>query len=231
MNIEEENPQLVRIKKVRKSTRPKKSTKIDASVSASTDLTDRISIKRKSQARVKSSPQPVLPEEVYRAYPTQPHLPDHKKRVSTFMRTVCIAAILAFILSDYYLVVQELRQAKIQINELTQIIGTSATTRISNELDLKQSVLQEIGKRIDLPIGEDPTVVLIEDAEKASKEQAFYSQVIKGDVVVIYPNAKKAIIWSPSRMKIVNAGVVDIQSNQVQNSTETASTTKKKDTQ
>jgi DNA-directed RNA polymerase subunit E'/Rpb7 len=126
--------------------------------------------------------------------------------------------------------VQALRKAKIQISELTEIINTSATTRISNELDPKQSLLQDIGKRIDLPIGEDPTIILIEDAEKASKEQAFYSQVIKGDVVVIYPNARKAIIWSPSRMKIVNAGVVDIQSDQAQNSTEATSTTKKKDT-
>lgn len=226
MNIEEENPQSVRIKKVRKSTRPKKSAKTDIALSTSTDLTDRISIKKKNQTRVRPSVQPILREEVYCTHPTPSYVPGHKKKVNTFIRTVCIAGVLAFILSDYYLVTKALRQAKIQINELTQIINTSATTRISSELDPKQSMLQDIGKRIDLPTGEEPTVVLIEDAEKASREQAFYAQVIKGDVVVIYPNAKKAIIWSPSRMKIVNAGVVDIQDNQAED-TETASTTKK----
>lgn len=230
MNIEEENQQLVRIKKVRKSTRPKKSAKTDIATSASTDLTDRISIKKKSQAKVKPSVHPILREEVYCTHPTPAYFSDHKKKVGTFIRTICIAGVLAFILSDYYLVTKALRQAKIQINELTQIINTSATTRLSNELDPKQSMLQDIGKRIQLPTGEDPTVVLIEDAEKASREQAFYAQVIKGDVVVIYPNAKKAIIWSPSRMKIVNAGVVDIRDDQVED-IETASTTKKKQVQ
>ena len=66
--------------------------------------------------------------------------------------------------------------------------------------------------------------VVIEDAERASREQVFYSQVIAGDMVVIYPNAKKAIIWSPSRMKIINAGVVDIQqtlSEEVKNASTT----------
>ncbi len=239
MNTKEENSSLVRVKKVRKNTRPKKSTKTDALESTSTDFTDRISIKRRSRVKAekkqnkkpKLNSEPIPLEEIPCVYPTQPDLLAHKKTVRTFIRTICIAGFFAFILSDYYLVLQELHQAKIQINELTQITNTATTTSSSDELNVTQSILQDIGQRIELPIGEDPTVVLIEDAEKASKEQVFYSQVIEGDIVVIYPNAKKAIIWSPSRMKIVNAGAVYIQSNQSQNSSETASTTKKKDIQ
>lgn len=229
MNLEEENPQLVHVKKVIKSTRPKKSIKTGVAQSKGIDLTDRIVIKKRNQTRTGSDIQSHVHEDVYGMHSARPYVPDHKKKVSTFIRTVCIAGVLAFILSDYYLVTKALRQAKKQIHELTQIVNASASTRISSELILKENILQDLGKRMDLPTDEDPTAILIEDPEKASQEQVFYTNAVKGDVVVVYPNAKKAIIWSPSRMKIVNVGIVDIQEAQAED-TDTASTTKKTDT-
>jgi hypothetical protein len=214
MNIEEEHQRPIRIQKVGKTTRPAKGV----------DLTDRIVIKKPNRTKAGLAKKQIIQEELHHTYPVMKNIQPHKKRVSTFITTVCLAAIMAFIASELYLTARALHQANLKIDELTHIINNSATTIVSEELDPKQKILQEIGKRMELPTGEEPTMVVIEDAERASREQVFYSQVIAGDMVVIYPNAKKAIIWSPSRMKIINAGVVDIQqtlSEEVKNASTT----------
>lgn len=62
-------------------------------------------------------------------------------------------------------------------------------------------------KLIILP-KETPTVLTISDAATLSKEQAFYKGSQNGDVVFVFMEAKKAIIYSPSRNIVVNAGPV-----------------------
>lgn len=69
------------------------------------------------------------------------------------------------------------------------------------------SLVAEVGALIDLPQGENPTVATVSDPGKL-KGQAFFSKAIVGDKVLIYPQAKKAILYRPSTRKIIEVGPV-----------------------
>lgn len=66
-----------------------------------------------------------------------------------------------------------------------------------------RDIVAKIGKLITLPQGEDPTVATVTDPEKL-KSQPFFAQARKDDKVLIYANAKKAILYRPSINKVVD---------------------------
>lgn len=71
-----------------------------------------------------------------------------------------------------------------------------------------QALTNRIGKLTILPTGEEPAVAMIKNAEGLIKEQPFYTGAINGDIVFVYQNAGKAVVYSPSRNIIVNMGPV-----------------------
>jgi hypothetical protein len=70
-------------------------------------------------------------------------------------------------------------------------------------------LVTEVGKLLALPSDEKPTVATITDVEKL-KEQAFFKNAMNQDKVLIYTNAKKAILYRPSEKKVVEVGAVNI---------------------
>lgn len=72
-------------------------------------------------------------------------------------------------------------------------------------------VLEQLGKLTLLP-DEEPVMATIIDAGYLATQSAFYEQSENGDKLVVFPTAKKAIIYSPARNIIVNSGpVIDDQ--------------------
>lgn len=67
----------------------------------------------------------------------------------------------------------------------------------------KQKVLTRLGQLMVLPVGEEPTVATISDKEKL-KDQPFFAKAKNGDVLVIYTQARKAILFDPVADKIVD---------------------------
>lgn len=59
-----------------------------------------------------------------------------------------------------------------------------------------------IGGFMELPAGEQPTLATVADQEKL-KGQEFFSHAQNGDKLLIYPKAKKAILYRPSTGKII----------------------------
>lgn len=55
---------------------------------------------------------------------------------------------------------------------------------------------------MELPAGEQPTLATVADQEKL-KGQDFFSHAQNGDKLLIYPKAKKAILYRPSTGKII----------------------------
>ncbi len=70
-------------------------------------------------------------------------------------------------------------------------------------------LLQEVGRLIILPDNESPTVATVSDLSKL-KNQVFFEHAKVGDKVLIYTNAKKAILYSPSEHKIVEVAPLNI---------------------
>ena len=82
------------------------------------------------------------------------------------------------------------------------------TQSASYKEKLQAELLQEVNQYMTLPEGK-PTVFIIEDPAKLISQQAFFKGSEKNDRLIIYSgNTNKAIIYSPSRHKIINAGPV-----------------------
>ena len=65
-----------------------------------------------------------------------------------------------------------------------------------------KTLTQRVGEHIFLPEGEVPTIATVSDPE-ALRGQTFFIDAKKGDKVLIFPNAKKAILYDPIADKII----------------------------
>lgn len=72
-----------------------------------------------------------------------------------------------------------------------------------------QKIKAEIVKLINTP-QEEPVMALVTNADQLITEQPFYQGVTNGDVLVIYPQARKAILFNPRTNKLVNVGPVNV---------------------
>lgn len=71
------------------------------------------------------------------------------------------------------------------------------------------NLVAQVGKLIVLPEGETPTVATVSDPEKL-KDQPFFSKAKTGDKVLIYTNAKKALLYDVENKKIVEVAPINI---------------------
>ena len=69
-------------------------------------------------------------------------------------------------------------------------------------IDEIKSLTTVISKFMDLPADETPTLATVTDKEKL-KDQDFFKKSENGDKILIYANAKKAILYRPSTQKVI----------------------------
>ncbi len=72
-----------------------------------------------------------------------------------------------------------------------------------------ESMVQMLGKLMELPIDEVPTVATISDKEKLAG-QPFFKSAENGDILFAYTTAMKAILYRPSANKIINVAPISI---------------------
>ena len=72
-----------------------------------------------------------------------------------------------------------------------------------------EDVVKSVAKLMMLPAGETPTLATVSDKEKLAREP-FFKNALNGDKVLIYPKAKKAIIYRPSNNLIVEVAPLNI---------------------
>ena len=75
-----------------------------------------------------------------------------------------------------------------------------------------KSLVEKVGRILVVPTDETPTVATVSDPE-ALKDQAFFADAKKGDKVLIYSNAKKAVLYDPVADKIVTVAPLNIDPN------------------
>jgi len=70
-------------------------------------------------------------------------------------------------------------------------------------------LVAKVGELIVLPSDELPTIATVAEPEKL-KDQAFFANAKTGDRVLLYTNAKKAILYDPVAHKIVEVAPINI---------------------
>lgn len=96
-----------------------------------------------------------------------------------------------------------------------QMVKTDPNTLQKAAQEEVKRLVAEVGKIIELPANEDPTVATITDIEKL-KDQPFFKNAKNGDKVLIYTNSKKAILYDPIAHKVIDVAPVNIGSSSAQ---------------
>ncbi len=73
----------------------------------------------------------------------------------------------------------------------------------------QQSLIDKVGKLIDLPKDEQPTIATVSDVTKL-KDQKFFAKAKNGYKVLIYSKSQKAILYDPKANKIIEVGPINI---------------------
>jgi hypothetical protein len=89
-------------------------------------------------------------------------------------------------------------------NELTKLKNPSAAGQ-----NQTQQLIGKVGRLVDLPSGETPTLATVNDASKL-KNQVFFADAQNGDKVLIYNHAGKAVLYRPSTNKIIEYSKVNL---------------------
>ncbi len=116
------------------------------------------------------------------------------------LQTLGIVIVLAAIAASAYFYFQYQR---------TQKLLQNPTLAAQEEV---KALVTKVATLMELPKDEQPTVATISDKSKL-KDQPFFVNAENGDKVLIYTNAKKAIIYRPSTNKIIEVGPVNIGSS------------------
>lgn len=75
------------------------------------------------------------------------------------------------------------------------------------------ALVKELGKVMDLPAEETPTLATVTDKEKLAS-QPFFQRADNNDKVLIYVKAGKAILYRPATHKIIDVSTVNISNEQ-----------------
>jgi len=89
----------------------------------------------------------------------------------------------------------------------------STLTTMSNPTEAAsletKKLLDTVGRFMELPSGEEPTVATVTDSERL-KEQQFFANSQNGDKVIIYTGAKRAILFRPTTGKIIDVAPINL---------------------
>lgn len=70
-------------------------------------------------------------------------------------------------------------------------------------------LVAKVGQLVQLPSGEQPTIATVSDVTQL-QGQPLFKQAENGDKVLIYAQAKKAILYRPSTGKVIDIGPVAV---------------------
>lgn len=123
-----------------------------------------------------------------------------------------IIILLIILGAGYYFVVQTSNsEGENNVEQETTDIteGEQAAQQATDEEEILD-VVSQAEEHILLPEGETPVMATVANAEALRAEQPFYENVVNGDHVLVYQQAQRAFIYSPSRDVIVNVGPIVI---------------------
>lgn len=81
----------------------------------------------------------------------------------------------------------------------------------ANEKKVKE-VVEKVEKIIDLPQGELPSLAIVDDVDML-RDQPFFADAKKGDMVLLYGKAQKVYIYNPDDNMVINASSLNFNEN------------------
>lgn len=134
----------------------------------------------------------------------------HTKKLTKNQIKLTIAAVVLIVLVGGYF---------FQTNRINNLKEQNA--RLSNPQQAAQEeavrIKNEVGQLMELP-DETPTVATVTDVDKL-RDQTFFNDARNGDRVLLFAEAKKAVLYRPDSKKIIEVAPINI-GNQQGNSTE-----------
>lgn len=94
-------------------------------------------------------------------------------------------------------------------------------TNVPLTAEQSQKLIEQVGKLIELPTGEEPILATVSDVSLLPKEP-FYERAQNGDRVLIFKSSKMAILYRPSTNKIIKVGTVSISEPEAPSATSSA---------
>ena len=70
-------------------------------------------------------------------------------------------------------------------------------------------MVDKVGKHILLPPGEQPTVATVSDLSPL-KDQLFFKNAKVGDMVLMFPKARRAILYDPISDRIIEVAPITV---------------------
>lgn len=137
------------------------------------------------------------PELIVNLHPKKPV--SKRPRSILLMVLILLLGLILFLGYSYY-------QAR---QKLLTVFNTSQEEQALAEVN---QVLDSM-KKLTLIPNEVPVIATITDSEFLLKESAFYEGSIDGDKLVLFKEARRAYIYSPSRQILVNAGPLLLEDN------------------
>src|SRR5437016_3933675 len=109
-------------------------------------------------------------------------------------------------INDYKKEVSRLKQDKTslqaQVDTQNKIIDGLLPEKEKAQQE-QTDLIAKVGRHTTLPEGETPTIATVSDVNKLSG-QAFFEKALNGDKVLIYTQAKTAVLYRPSTDSIIN---------------------------
>jgi len=89
-------------------------------------------------------------------------------------------------------------------NELSKLNDPQAAAQAEAE-----DLAREIGRYLELPTDETPTLATVSDVSKL-QEQLFFQKAQNGDRVLVYAQAQRAVLYRPSTKKVLEYAPVNL---------------------
>ena len=90
--------------------------------------------------------------------------------------------------------------------------NNNSTATKQTEANRAKEVKAKVAKLISVPADETPTLATVTDKAKL-KDQPFFKDAQNGDQILIFPQAKKAIIYREDENRLINVGPIAITSD------------------
>ncbi len=95
------------------------------------------------------------------------------------------------------------------INYQKRTAAERSTVNAAQEQEKAKKIVEQVKKLLFLDDEKNPTVAAIVDIEKLRAQSPFYAHAENGDYVIV--TSKKAIIYSPSKNKIIDVVPIELK--------------------